>query len=92
MFAWDGSGRSVGGMANTARAPQIHAHWLYFFPVADLDGSLAKVRARGGRVLDHAVLPNGDRIAPCDDPQGAAFGLLQSGVTQASGIGIAARR
>jgi predicted enzyme related to lactoylglutathione lyase len=78
MFAWDDSGKSVGGMANTARAPEVHAHWLYFFPVADLDGRVAKVRAKGGRVGKLAVLPNGDRIAPCGDPQGAAFGLLQS--------------
>ena len=77
MFAWDDSGKSVGGMANTARAPEVHAHWLYCFPVADLDGALAKVSAKGGRALTPAVLPNGDRIAPCDDPQGAAFGLLQ---------------
>jgi predicted enzyme related to lactoylglutathione lyase len=34
------------------------------------------VVARGGRVLEGVVLPNGDRIAPCEDPQGAAFGLL----------------
>jgi len=78
MFAWDDSGKSVGGMANTARAPEIHPHWLYYFPVLDLDGSVAKVRARGGHVGNLAVLPNGDRIAPCEDPQGAAFGLLQS--------------
>jgi hypothetical protein len=24
-------------MANTAHAPEIHAQWLYFFPVANLD-------------------------------------------------------
>jgi uncharacterized protein len=78
MFAWDDSGKSVGAMASTARAPEVHAHWLYCFPVADLDGSVAKVRANGGRALSPVVLPNGDRIAPCEDAQGAAFGLLQS--------------
>jgi predicted enzyme related to lactoylglutathione lyase len=78
MFAWDESGKSVGAMANTARAPEVHAHWLYYFPVADLDGSVIKVRAKGGRVGNPAVLPNGDKIAPCEDPQGAAFGLFQS--------------
>jgi len=77
MFAWDDSGKSVGGMASTAGAPQIHPHWLYFFPVADLDRSVAKARAKGGRVLNTPVLPNGDRLAPCEDPQGAAFGLIQ---------------
>jgi predicted enzyme related to lactoylglutathione lyase len=79
MFAWDDSGKSVGSMANTARWPGVHAHWLFYFPVVDLDASVATVREKGGQVLGNpVVLPNGDRIAPCDDPQGAAFGLLQS--------------
>jgi uncharacterized protein len=79
MFAWDGSGKSVGSMANTARWPGVHAHWLFYFPVADLEGSLAKVRAKGGQVLGSpTVLPNGDSLAPCEDPQGAAFALHQS--------------
>lgn len=78
MFAWDDSGKTVGGMANTALAPGVHAHWLYYFPVADLDGSLAKVRAKGGHAGNTAVLPNGDRLAPCEDLQGAAFGILQA--------------
>jgi predicted enzyme related to lactoylglutathione lyase len=77
MFAWNDSGASVGGMANTARAPGVHAHWLYCFRVADLERSVAEVRAKRGTVGVVAVLPNGDRIAPCEDPQGAAFGLLQ---------------
>jgi predicted enzyme related to lactoylglutathione lyase len=28
-------------------------------------------------VVDSAVAPNGDRIAVCDDPQGAAFALRE---------------
>jgi predicted enzyme related to lactoylglutathione lyase len=80
MFGWDGSGKSIGSMANTARWPGVHAHWLYYFPVADIEAASAKVRAKGGRVLrSPAVLPAGDRLLPCEDPQGAAFGLLQPG-------------
>lgn len=76
-FAWDGA--PVGSMANTARAPGVHAHWLYFFAVADLDATVAKVRARGGETIAAEVtLPSGDRIVPCHDPQGAAFGVCQS--------------
>jgi predicted enzyme related to lactoylglutathione lyase len=79
MFAWDDSGKSVGAMANTARAPEIHAHWLYFFRITDLDGTLERLRSGGGLVVTSpAVLPNGDVVAPCQDPQGAAFGLLES--------------
>jgi len=37
------------------------------------------VRAAGGLVLDPVTLPNGDRVAVCDDPQGAAFALHARG-------------
>jgi predicted enzyme related to lactoylglutathione lyase len=79
MFAWDGSGGSAGSMANTARWPGVHPHWQFYFRVADLEASLAKVQALGGLVVrPPARLPNGDLLVPCDDPQGAAFGLFQS--------------
>ncbi len=79
MFSWEGSGKSVGSIANTARAPGVHAHWLFCFSVTDIEGSMARARARGGRAPEGAIaLPNGDRIAPCEDGQGAAFGLHQS--------------
>lgn len=77
LFAWEPGGETVGSMGNTARWPGVHPHWLFYFPVADLDAAVAKARAEGGKALDPIALPNGDRVAPCDDPQGAAFGLLQ---------------
>ena len=78
IFAWDRSGPSVGSVANTARWPRVHTHWLFYFPVADLEGSLELVRTNGGRTLAPFVLPNGHRLVPCDDPQGAAFGLFSA--------------
>jgi predicted enzyme related to lactoylglutathione lyase len=79
MFAWEAGGKSVGGMANTARTVGVHAHWLFFFPVPDLEAAMARARAHGGRAPAEAItLPNGDRLAPCEDGQGAAFGLHQS--------------
>ena len=79
MFAWDGSGEPIGSMANTARNPGTHTHWLYYFSVANIDGAIANVRAHGGETFaNEATLPNGARIVPCHDPQGAAFGLYQS--------------
>jgi predicted enzyme related to lactoylglutathione lyase len=79
LFAWAGSNDSVGMMGNTARWPGVHAHWLFYFPVGDLDGALTRVRANGGRALAPAVaLGNGDRLAPCDDAEGAAFGLYEA--------------
>lgn len=75
-FAWDRSGGNVGSVANTARWPGVHTHWLFHFPVADLEASLALVRAKGGKALAPVALPNGSRLVACDDPQGAAFGLF----------------
>ncbi|MDC3958389.1 VOC family protein [Polyangium jinanense] len=77
-FSWDEGGPSVGGMVSSARLPHVHPHWLFYFHVEDLDEALAKVSARGGKVLAPRELPNGDRVAVCDDPQGAAFALHAS--------------
>lgn len=76
-FAWDTKGRSTGSVANTARHEGVHTHWLYYFPVADIGASLALVRAKGGQTLAPFELPNGSRLAACEDPQGAAFGLFR---------------
>jgi len=78
MFAWDGDGANIGSVANTARREGVHTHWLYYFPVVDLDASLELVRAAGGTALAPVDLPNRIRLAACEDPQGAAFGLLMS--------------
>jgi uncharacterized protein len=78
VFAWSHAGPRVGSLANTARPPQIHPHWLYFFPVKDIESSLARVRVCGGTTLGAMPTPAGNIVAPCDDPQGGAFGLYQS--------------
>ena len=84
-FAWSpggasvGRGGSVGSMADIAGRPGVHPHWLFHFRVAALEPALAAVRAAGGLVLDPVTLPNGTRIAVCDDPQGAAFALQEDG-------------
>ena len=76
-FAWDDSREAVGSVANGARLPHIHPQWLFFFPVPDLGASLSRVRSLGGLALRPIKTPSGDLAAPCDDPQGAAFGLIQ---------------
>ena len=78
MFAWDETGPAVGSMGDTARVAQVHPQWLFFFEVPDLETALARVLAGGGKALEPTQNPNGDLTAPCDDPQGAAFGLYQS--------------
>ncbi len=77
QFAWSAGGASVGAISDVAGRPGVHPHWLFHFRVAALDPALAAVRAAGGLVLDPIRLPNGARMAVCDDPQGAAFALQE---------------
>jgi len=78
LFAWDAVGPSVGGMIDIAGLPGVHSQWCFYFGVDDLDAALARVRARGGIVANGPTsAPGGDRVAQCDDPQGAAFGLRE---------------
>jgi predicted enzyme related to lactoylglutathione lyase len=74
-FAWERGGAPVGSMRDIAARPGVHPHWLFHRRVASLDATMDAVRARGGIVLDPVVLPKGERIAICDDPQGAAFAI-----------------
>jgi predicted enzyme related to lactoylglutathione lyase len=76
-FAWAPGGESVGAIGDIADRPGVHAQWLYFFATDALDRAIATTRESGGLVLPSIVLPNGDRAAICDDPQGAAFALLE---------------
>ncbi|MBN8227818.1 VOC family protein [Corallococcus macrosporus] len=78
QFTWREDARSVGAACSTARLPHIHPHWLFYFAVDDLDRALAAVEAGGGLVAGGPhVMPGGSRVAPCEDPQRAAFGLCQ---------------
>jgi len=80
VFAWDESGRSAGSIANTARLPHVHPHWMFHFPVMDMTDALGRVRALGGKPMEPIQTPNGDLVAACDDPQGAAFALVRRAV------------
>jgi predicted enzyme related to lactoylglutathione lyase len=78
LFAFDRGGEPAGAVANTARWPGVHTHWQFYFPVPDLDAAVDRVRALGGKAFDPVAVPAcGFRLAACDDPQGAAFGLLE---------------
>jgi uncharacterized protein len=77
QFAWAAGGRAVGAMSDIAERPAVHPHWLFYFGVSALDSALATVSAEGGSVIGPLVLPDGARIAVCDDPQGAAFALRE---------------
>lgn len=76
-FTWETSGRSVGSVSDIARLPHVHAQWLFFMHTDNLDESCGIVRDMGGLVQPTAETADGDLVAACDDPQGAAFGLYQ---------------
>jgi hypothetical protein len=75
-FAWTAAGRTVGGMSNTVAVPHPHPQWLFFFRVDHLEQALERVRAHGGLTLPATQGRSGELYAPCDDPQGAAFGIV----------------
>jgi len=72
-------GRTIGGMREMGSGdpPQVPAHWLVYFAVADTDGAVAKVGEQGGQVLVPAMDIDPGRFAVFSDPQGAAFAVIQ---------------
>jgi uncharacterized protein len=78
LFSWDKSSTAHGATSDAARRPHVHPQWLFFFRTPDLRRSLATVRTLGGLALEATETPDGDLVAPCDDPQGAAFALFQA--------------
>jgi predicted enzyme related to lactoylglutathione lyase len=75
-FAFAAGESSVGLFSDVASRPQVHTHWLFYFAVRSLDVALERVRTQGGVVVGPIELPNGVRVAVCDDAQGAAFGVI----------------
>lgn len=52
--------------------------WTLYVRVADINAAVASERALGGQVLmDPMEVPGGAWVAPCMDPTGAMFALLQ---------------
>jgi predicted enzyme related to lactoylglutathione lyase len=72
------AGRMLGGMYNkTADQPGPPA-WLYYITIGDLDATVGRVKANGGKiVVEPMEVPGGSRIAVGIDPQGSGFGLHQ---------------
>jgi uncharacterized protein len=77
-FSWQPGGSAVGSMCDIQGRKNVHPHWLFHFRVAAFDSTITKVEGSGGRVVEPVTLPSGERIAVCEDPQGAAFALRSS--------------
>jgi hypothetical protein len=76
-FAWSSEATPVGAMADIAGRTDVHPHWLYQFAVPSLENALERVRGLGGLALPPLELASGARVGVCDDPQGAAFALVE---------------
>lgn len=76
LLSWGDPLVPCGWVTDTTLIPGAHPHWLYYFGVEDVAASTALVRDLGGTVAGLYTLPDGRRVAPCEDRQRAAFGLI----------------
>ena len=75
-FAWSDHGEPVGGIVASAALPRVHAAWIFYFRVDNLDAAIKRVHAARGETFDGPhTLPSGARVAICHDSTGAQFGL-----------------
>jgi predicted enzyme related to lactoylglutathione lyase len=76
---WQINGRSIaGGMQmGSMFPPDVPAHWLVYFAVANTDETVKREQELGGKVIRPAMdIPQG-RMAVLSDPQGAPFAVIQ---------------
>jgi predicted enzyme related to lactoylglutathione lyase len=75
-FSWAPGGPRVGSVGDIRGRPGVHPHWSFNLRVASLEPAVEAVGRGGGLVAAVLTLPSGERVAVCDDPQGAAFALV----------------
>src|SRR5207248_1260748 len=76
---WQVNGRSIAGATGMGSMypPQVPSHWLVYFAVANTDATVKRAQELGGQVMAPAMdIPQG-RFAVLQDPQGAAFAIIQ---------------
>lgn len=73
-----GDTQIAGLMGNPAGMESTPPHWMVYYKVADIDGSLAKLKELGGQVyFGPQTVETVGTFATCADPQGAAFSLIE---------------
>jgi len=78
-FGSAGSHPFAGMMAMPANMPSgVPSYWMPYFQVADCDGSVAKARELGARLMvGPNDIPSTGRFAIVSDPQGAMFAVFK---------------
>ncbi len=75
MYKRAGGDFPLGGIFKKSPEMPVTA-WLYYAMVEDVKKSVEDVKKLGGQILNGPMeVPDGDLIAQCVDPQGAAFAL-----------------
>jgi len=70
--------RGIGGMMESKAPPGAPSFWLPYFLVENCDATVGKASASGGAVhVPGTDIPNVGRFAVLQDPQGAAFSIIQ---------------
>ncbi|MGI9556899.1 MAG: VOC family protein [Solirubrobacterales bacterium] len=69
-----------GGLMQLPPGTEAPPHWLAYFTVTDLNGSVAQIGDLGGRVLVDPMEIEAGQIAVAADPQGAVFALFEGEV------------
>jgi predicted enzyme related to lactoylglutathione lyase len=72
--------RLNGGMMPLPTDTGAPSHWLVYFTSIDLDGDADRITELGGTMVVPPTPVPGGRIAVAQDPQGAAFALLEGRV------------
>jgi predicted enzyme related to lactoylglutathione lyase len=75
---WQNAGRDMGGVM-TLMMPNVPPHWLGYIAVSDVEGSTAKVRELGGKVMMEPMdIAKVGKFSIVQDPTGATFALFRS--------------
>lgn len=75
---YNGENMNAGMIQMTEQWGDIPPHWLVYFAVADCDSSTDNIKALGGNILMPPTdIPSVGRFAVAQDPQGAAFAIIQ---------------
>ena len=77
LFSFARGEPTAGAIASIEGRAGVHPHWLFFFSVGDVEAAGTVARERGAMCVGTFDLSSEVRVAVCDDPQGAAFGLVE---------------